>query len=38
MKKTERIGIEVVRVEVHQLLIFIVEAREGFRERFAGAQ
>jgi len=29
-----RKGIEVVRVEENQLLIFIGEAREGFRERF----
>lgn len=29
-----RKGIEVVRVEESQLLIFIGEAREGFRERF----
>jgi len=29
-----RKGIEVVRVEESQLLIFIAEAREGFRERF----
>jgi hypothetical protein len=29
-----RKGIEVVRVEENQLLVFIGEAREGFRERF----
>lgn len=29
-----RKGIEVVHVEENQLLIFIGEAREGFRERF----
>jgi hypothetical protein len=29
-----RKGIEVVRVEENQLLLFIGEAREGFRERF----
>jgi hypothetical protein len=36
--EAERIGIEVVRVEEHQLLIFICEARAGFRKRFGGAQ
>jgi len=36
--EAERIGIEVVRVDEHQLLIFIGEAREAFRERFGGAQ
>jgi hypothetical protein len=36
--EAKRIGIEVVRVEKDQLLIFIGEAREGFRERFGGAQ
>jgi hypothetical protein len=36
--EAERIGIEVVRVEEHQLLIFIGEARKGFRDRFGGGQ
>ena len=34
--EAERVGIEVVRVEEYQLLIFIGEAREAFRERFGG--
>jgi hypothetical protein len=33
--EAERAGINVVRVEEYQLLIFISEARESFRERFA---
>ena len=33
-----RIGIEVVRVEEDQLLAFIGEAKEGFRDHLAGAQ
>lgn len=33
-----RKGIEVVRVEENQLLIFIGEAREGFRERFESGE
>lgn len=33
-----RKGIEVVRVEENQLLIFIGEAREGFRERFGSGE
>ncbi|MHB1390116.1 MAG: hypothetical protein ACYCXF_02630 [Thermoleophilia bacterium] len=32
--EAQRQGIEVVRVEENQLLLFIGEAREGFRERF----
>ncbi len=32
--EAQRHGIEVVRVEENQLLLFIGEAREGFRERF----
>lgn len=36
--EAERIGLEVVRVEEHQLLVFIGEARKGFRERFGGSQ
>ena len=32
--EAQRQGIEVVRVEEDQLLLFIGEAREGFRERF----
>jgi len=34
--EAERIGITVVPVEEYQLLIFIGEAREAFRERFGG--
>ena len=34
--EAERVGIEVVRVEEYQLLIFIGEARKGFREYFGG--
>ena len=34
--EAERVGIKVVRVEEYQLLIFIGEAREAFRERFGG--
>lgn len=34
--EAERFGIEVVRVEEHQLLAFIGEARESFREHMAG--
>jgi hypothetical protein len=36
--EAERIGIKVIRVEEHQLLIFIGEAKEGFRERLGGVQ
>ncbi len=36
VEEAERVGIEVVRVEEFQLLIFIGEAREGFKERFGG--
>lgn len=35
--EAERLGVRVVRVEEDQLLLFIGEAREGFRERFGGA-
>ncbi len=35
--EAERQGITVVRVPEHQLLLFIGEAREGFRERFGRA-
>ena len=34
--EAERLGISVVRVAEDQLLLFIGEAREGFRERFGG--
>ena len=34
--EAERLGIGVVRVAEDQLLLFIGEAREGFRERFGG--
>ena len=34
--EAERQGITVVRVPEDQLLLFIGEAREGFRERFGG--
>jgi hypothetical protein len=34
--EAERIGIEVVRVEEHQLLVYIGEAREALREYFSG--
>jgi len=34
--ESERLGITVVRVEETQLLPFISEAQEGFRERFGG--
>ena len=39
-KETERQGIVVIRVPEDQLLVFIGEARAGFRERFSngGAQ
>jgi hypothetical protein len=33
--EAERQGITVVRVPEHQLMVFIGEAREGFREHFA---
>ena len=36
--EAERQGITVVRVPEHQLTVFIGEAREGFRERFGGAE
>ena len=32
--EAERLGIEVIRVAEVQLLLFIGEAKEGFRERF----
>ena len=32
--EAERLGITVVRVPEDQLLLFVSEAREGFRERF----
>jgi hypothetical protein len=35
--EAERFGIEVVRVEEFQLMIFIGEARGAFRERFGGS-
>ena len=34
--EAERLGIGVVRVAEDQLLVFIGEARESFRERFGG--
>jgi hypothetical protein len=34
--EAEREGIAVVRVPEEQLLVFVGEAREGFRERFGG--
>lgn len=34
--EAERQGIVVVRVPEDQLLVFVGEAREGFRERFGG--
>jgi hypothetical protein len=34
--EAERMGIQVVRVEEYQLLVFIGEAQKGFRERFGG--
>jgi len=34
--EAERLGIGVVRVAEDQLLLFISEARESFRERFGG--
>jgi hypothetical protein len=34
--EAERVGIEVVRVEEYQLLVFIGEAREGFKEHLGG--
>lgn len=34
--EAERLGIGVVRVAEARLLLFIGEAREGFRERFGG--
>ena len=36
--EAERQGITVVRVPEDQLLVFIGEAREGFRERFGSKQ
>lgn len=36
VSEAERLGIGVVRVAEDQLLLFIGEAREGFRERFGG--
>ena len=36
--EAERSGINVVRVEEYQLLVFIGEARESFRERFGGGR
>jgi hypothetical protein len=36
VNEAERSGINVVRVEEYQLLVFIGEARESFRERFGG--
>ena len=33
-REAERRGISIVRVDEHQLLPFIGEAREGYRERF----
>lgn len=38
VSEAERIGIEVVRVEEYQLLVFIGEARKGFREHFGGSR
>ena len=35
--EAERHGIAVVQVPEDQLLVFIGEAREGFRERFGGS-
>ena len=35
--EAKREGIQVIRVPEDQLLIFIGDAREGFRERFGGA-
>ena len=35
--EAERVGIEVVRVEEYQLLIFISEAREAFRDHLGGS-
>ena len=35
--EAERQGITVVRVPEDQLLLFVGEAREGFRERFGGS-
>jgi len=35
-REAERQGIAVVRVPEDQLLLFVGEAREGFRERFGG--
>jgi len=34
--EAERVGIEVIRVEEYQLMVFIGEAREAFREYFSG--
>ena len=34
--EAERLGITVVRVPEDQLLLFVGDAREGFRERFSG--
>ena len=34
--EAERAGIDVIRVEEHQLMVFIGEARKGFREHFGG--
>lgn len=36
--EAKRQGITVVRVPEDQLMLFIGEAREGFREQFGGAQ
>jgi len=36
--EAERQGITVVRVPENQLLLFIGEAREGFREHFSGGR
>ena len=36
--EAEKTGINVVRVEEYQLLIFIGEARKSFRERFGGSR
>lgn len=34
--EAERVGIRVTRVPETELLVFLEEAREGFRERFGG--
>lgn len=36
--EAERMGINVVRVEDYQLLVFIREARESFREHFGSSR